>query len=42
MKNMTLAMVAAASEIPPKPKIPATIAITIQITNHFSIIDSFI
>lgn len=41
MKKITFAMVAAASEIPPKPKIPATIAITIQMTNHFNMIDRF-
>lgn len=41
MTNITLAIPAAASEIPPNPKIPATIAITIQIKNHFSIIISF-
>lgn len=42
MKNIIFAIPAAASEIPPKPKIPATIAITIQIINHFIIIISFL
>lgn len=41
IKNMTLAMPAAASEIPPKPKIPAIIAITIQAMNTLSIIIRF-
>lgn len=34
--NITFAIPAAASEIPPKPKIAATTAIIIQITNHFN------
>lgn len=41
MKNMTFAIPAAASDMPPKPRIPATIAITIQTINHFSITESF-
>ena len=41
IKNMTLAIPDATSEIPPKPKIPAIIAITIQAINTFSIIFKF-
>jgi len=39
--NITLAIPAAASEIPPKPKMAATMAIIIQMTNHFNIIYDF-
>jgi hypothetical protein len=35
--KIIFAILAAASEIPPKPKIAATTAIIIQITNHFNI-----
>lgn len=38
IKNKILAIPAAASDMPPKPKIPATIAITIQTINTLSII----
>ena len=38
IKKMILAMPAAAAEIPPKPNIPAIIAMTTQIMNHLSII----
>ena len=41
MKNITLAMPAAADEMPPNPKIPAIIAITIQIKNNLNIITVF-
>ena len=41
IKNMILAIPAAASEMPPKPKIPAIIAITIQAINTLSIIVIF-
>ena len=41
IKKITLAIPAAASEIPPNPKIPATIAITIQTINHLNIIIVF-
>lgn len=37
IKKMIFAIPAAASAMPPKPKIPAIIAITIQTINHFSI-----
>lgn len=37
IKNMTLAIPAAASEIPPNPKIPAIIAMMIQAINILNI-----
>jgi len=39
--NITFAIPAAASEIPPKPKIAATTAIIIQIINHLNITYNF-
>lgn len=42
MKKITLAMPAAASEIPPNPNIPAMMAITIQTINNLNIIEVFL
>lgn len=41
MKKITLAIPAAAAEMPPNPKIPAIIAMTIQIKNTLNIIAVF-
>ena len=41
IKNMIFAIPAAASDMPPNPKIPAIIAITIHATNNFPIIIKF-
>lgn len=40
--NIIFAIPAATSEIPPKPKIAATMAIIIQTINHFNMMSKFL